>query len=66
MAARRKKKPNPEILWEQDEVLISLKERYFKLLKKEVIGVTKNYTAILDKLEIEIEKRKNAIINENN
>ena len=64
MAAKRKKKISPEEIWEQDEVLISLKERYFKIIKKEVLGKTPNYTNILDKLEMEINKRKQELINE--
>jgi hypothetical protein len=65
MAAKRKKKLDSVTLWEQDEVLIALKKRYFKLLKKEVIGKTPRLTATIDKLEVAINTRKDDVINEN-
>jgi len=65
MATKRKKKiSDPHIIWEQDEILISLKERYFKLIKQENIGKTPGVTATLDKLEATIEQRKEELINE--
>jgi hypothetical protein len=64
MAAKRKKKINVDTLVEQDEISISLKERYFKLLKKENFGKTPNTTQILDKLEITIKERKEQLQNE--
>jgi hypothetical protein len=65
MATKRKKKIDPVTLWEQDEVLIALKERYFKIIKKENIGKTPQITATLDKLELAINTRKTEVINEN-
>lgn len=56
--AAKKKKVNPEIIWEQDNILIALKERYFKLYAKENFPKTKDLTKILDDLEMEINKRK--------
>lgn len=47
---------------EQDEVYSSLKERYFKLLKKEVIPHTKEITSRLDNLEKAIRQRKQEIL----
>jgi len=43
---------------EVDEVLISMKERYFRLYAKEDIGKTREITHTLDRLEIEILKRQ--------
>ena len=63
MAAKRKKKLDPVTLWEQDEVLIALKERYFKLVKQETIGKTPQLTATIDKLETAINARKEELIN---
>jgi hypothetical protein len=65
MAPKNKNKVNAETLIEQDEILISLKERYFKLLKNEVIGKTTQLTSTIDKIELAINKRKEEIINEN-
>lgn len=65
MATKRKKKLDSVSLWEQDEVLIALKERYFKLLKKENIGKTPQLTATIDKLEVAINARKQEVVNEN-
>jgi hypothetical protein len=64
MAAKRKKKLDSVSLWEQDEILIALKERYFKLLKKEVVGKTPQLTATIDKLETAINARKDEVIND--
>jgi hypothetical protein len=64
MATKRKKKIDPNTLWDQDEVLIALKERYFKLLPKEDFGRTPQLTSTIDKLEIAINKRKEEILNE--
>jgi hypothetical protein len=58
MSAKRKKKIDPQVIWDQDEVLIALKERWFKLAKKEKINKTPQITDILDKLEAAISKRK--------
>ncbi len=43
---------------EKDEVYSSLKERYFKLLKKENMPHTKEITSRLDNLEKAINQRK--------
>ena len=53
MAAKKTKKVKEEV----DEVLISMRERYFRLYAKEDIGQTKDITKTLDKLEAEIRKR---------
>lgn len=65
MATKRKKKLDPVSLWEQDEILIALKERYFKLIVRENMGKTPQITASLDKLEKTINARKEEIVNEN-
>lgn len=52
MAAKRKKKVDTE-----DEILVSLKERYFRLIKNENIGKTHQLTLVIDKLESVIRKR---------
>lgn len=65
MAAKKKKIKNVEILFEQDETMIALKERYFKLLLKENIGKTPQLTKTIDNVEGAIYKRKEEIINEN-
>jgi hypothetical protein len=54
MAAKRKKKVEPEPV---DEVLVSLRERYFKLYKKENIGKTPELTKVIDKLEEAIKQK---------
>ena len=66
MAAKKKirKEIDEFSLYEQDEILIALKERYFKLLIREDFGKTKQITDTLDKLEIAINTRKEIIINE--
>jgi hypothetical protein len=64
MASKRKNKVDPNILWDQDEVLIALKERYFKLLPKEEFGKTSQLTATIDKLEVAINKRKEEVVSE--
>ncbi len=65
MAAKKKKnKVNVEVLYEQDEVLIALKERYFRLLKKEDIGKTPQLTTVIDKLEQTISHRMEELRNE--
>ncbi len=51
----------PEIV-EEDEVLATLKERYFKLLKTEDIPRTPSLTLKIDKLEEAISKRKNELL----
>lgn len=51
-----RKKKVVEVL--EDETLSSLKERYFKLLHKEVLGKSKEITTRLDNLEKAILKRK--------
>jgi hypothetical protein len=61
----KKKKLDMESLYRDDEVLISLKERYFKLMSKETIGKTPELTATIDKIEAVIRKRKEEILNEN-
>ena len=61
----KKKKLDMESLYRDDEVLISLKERYFKLMSKENIGKTPELTATIDKIEAVIRKRKEEILNEN-
>ena len=58
-----KKKLNIEILMEQDEVLVALKERYFNLLKKENYPKTPQLTTTLDKIEGVINKRIEEIKN---
>jgi predicted RNA-binding protein with EMAP domain len=59
MAAKKKvtKKVNIQTLMDQDETLIALKERYFKLLKTEDIGKTPKLTKVLDNLETVIDNR---------
>ena len=59
--AAKKKKINPKGLYKSDEVLVALKERYFKLYEKENIGKTPQITATLDKIEGAIKKRKEEI-----
>lgn len=61
MAAKRKKKEVPVEL--EDQILISLKERYFKLIKKEKIGKTKDITKQLDDLEFHIRNRQEELKN---
>lgn len=63
MAAKKKPK-DYSVHYEQDEALIALKERYFKLLKTEEYPKTPQITATLDKLEKAINKRKEEIVNE--
>jgi len=62
--AAKKKKVNIEDLYSQDEVLIALKERYFKILPKENFGKTPQLTNTLDKIEGAINKRKDELLNE--
>lgn len=58
----RKKKVVPVV---EDEVLTSLKGRYFKLLVKENLGHTKEITKRLDNLEKAINKRKEELLIKN-
>lgn len=55
MAAKRKKKAEPEPV--VDETLLSLKNRYFALYKRENIGKTLELTKVIDKLEEAIKNR---------
>jgi hypothetical protein len=64
MAAKKKKKDSTTLI-EQDETLVALKERWFKLAKQEVYPKTPQITNTLDKLEVAITKRKEEILNEN-
>lgn len=64
MAAKKKKVVNIDFIFENDEILISLKERYFKLIKSEDIGKTPQITKTLDTIEQTILKRKEELINE--
>ena len=48
-----------------DEVMISLKERYFKLYSRENIGKTPELTQTLDNLETVIKERKKELLHEN-
>ena len=57
MAAKKKIKKDLKVLMEEDDILVSLKERYFKLLKTEDIGKTPKLTSTIDKLEETINKR---------
>jgi|APGre2960657404_1045060.scaffolds.fasta_scaffold239792_2 hypothetical protein len=66
MAAKKKKKLDPEFLYSQDEIMISLKERYFKLLKTEDIPKTPQLTSTIDKLELAIKQRKEEILDDQN
>ena len=59
-----KKKINIEVLMDQDEVLVALKERYFKLLPKENFGKTPQLTNTLDKIEGAIKKRTEELKND--
>jgi len=63
MSAKKKTKTMVnEDLYEQDETLIALKERYFKLLRQENYPKTKQLTNTLDKLEVAINSRKLEIV----
>jgi len=64
MAAKKKKAVNIDFIFENDEILISLKERYFKIIKGEEYPKTPQITKTLDILEQTILKRKDEIINE--
>jgi hypothetical protein len=64
MSAKKKKPEDIDTLIENDVVLGSLKERYFKLLKKEDIGKTPQVTELIDKIELAVMKRKEEIIND--
>ena len=61
----KKKKINSEILFEQDTILISLKERYFRLYAREMLTNTKDLTKLLDELEVTINNRKEELTNGN-
>lgn len=66
MAAKKKKVEVDLVSIEkEDVVLISLMERYWKLIKTEEIGKTESVTKALDKLEEAINKRKQEIKDEN-
>lgn len=54
-------KKQKEIL-DSDETLIQLKQKYFKLAKLENYPKSKNITAQLDKLEEQINNRKNELL----
>lgn len=58
----KKKIGNKQAEIESDQILIALKERYFKLYARENIPVTPTTTSILDKLEQEIRNRINELI----
>lgn len=60
--AAKKKKINPEVIWEQDDILVALKERYFRLYAKENMGKTRDITKLLNELEITINKRKQELV----
>lgn len=64
MSAKKKTKNvvDEVSLFEQDETLIALKERYFKLIPQEDYPKTKQLTDTLDKLEAVINLRKMEII----
>jgi len=47
---------------DSDEILISMRERYFRLYSKENIGVTHTITLTLDRLEKEIVKREDELL----
>ena len=53
----KKKSINIDSILNEDEILISLKERYFKLIKNEKIGTTTGITATLDKIENTVRER---------
>jgi hypothetical protein len=59
MASKRIKKVKVEVEPEVvvDDTLISLKDRYFKLYKRENIGRTPELTKIIDKLEEAIKQK---------
>lgn len=61
--AAKKKKMNIETIMEQDEVLVALKERFFKLYAREDIGKTKNLTTTIDKVQAAIFKRMEELRN---
>jgi hypothetical protein len=50
-------------LLESDEILVSLKERYFKLASREIVGKNKDMSQTIDNLEIAIRKRQNELLN---
>ena len=45
-----------------DEILISMKDRYFRLYSKENMGTTHTTTLTLDRLEKEIVKRQEELL----
>lgn len=57
-----RKKIGPKKIEVEDQVLIALKERYFKLYARENYPNTSTTTAILDKLEQEIRNRMKELL----
>ena len=55
--AAKKKKMNIETIMEQDEILVSLKDRFFRLYCREDIGKTPQLTSTIDKIEGAVNKR---------
>ena len=51
-----------EAIIENDEALSALKERWFKLAKREDFGKTKDITKKLDDLETSINSRKEELL----
>lgn len=48
---------------EKDEIMVSLKERYFKLAAREKVGKNKEMEQTIDNLEIAIRKRQDELLN---
>jgi len=69
MAAKKKKVIesviDPEVIFQTDTILVALKERYFRLYKREMSTGAKNITKLLDDLEVTIEKRKKELVDGN-
>lgn len=61
--AAKKKKMKIEQIYLEDEVLISLKERFFKLYRREDIGKTPQLTETVDKVQAAIFKRMEELRN---
>jgi hypothetical protein len=61
--AAKKKKMNIEKLYSEDELMIALKERFFKLYAREDIGKTQNLTTTIDKVQAAIFKRMEELRN---
>jgi hypothetical protein len=64
MSAKKKKLVNMDFIFKNDETLISLKERYFKIIRNEDYPKTPQITKTLDTIEQTISKRKEDLINE--